>query len=411
MSTAEAADLADAFKRAMAAFMAGRFADAERHCVEVLDADPDDFDVQRLLAALYVRSGRHPEAIMLYDRILARHPDYAEGHHLRAVALGELGRMPEALNDRDAFAAPQRSFPQPQWNGLQSLYDRTILLHAGSSDADAIQFCRFVPQVAARGAQVILEVALPLRDLMTSLSGVSQVIAAGDPLPGFDLHCPLDRLPHAFGTRLETIPTTVPYLRPPAAALPFWKFLLGVAKRPHIGIAWAGNPADENDRHRSIALRAMLRLVDAGATFISLQKELRSGDETLLETRHDVIHVGDTVGDVTDMAGLAMNLDLIITADTSLAHLAGALGRPAWILLPYAPDWRWLLGRDTSPWYAGARLFRQARPGDWDEVIARVKAVLPGFVATIEVRDPVPHPTCSLTGRNFRHDRKPGRDC
>jgi len=393
MSTAEAADLADAFKLAKAAFMAGRFADAERLCVTALSVAPDDFDAQRLLAALCVRRGRHLEALALYDRILTRNPDYAEGHYLRADALGELGRIPEALNNRETSASPQRGFTQPQWHGLESLYDRTILLHAGASDADAIQFCRYVPQVAARGARIILEVAAPLRDLMTSLAGVSQVITTGDPRPGFDLHCRLESLPHAFGARMETIPTTVPYLRPPPAALPFWKFLLGVTARPRIGIAWAGSPTDENDRNRSIALRAMLRLADADAVFVSLQKELRPGDETLLEARPDVIHAADTVGNVADMAALMMNLDLVVTPDTSLAHLAGALGKPVWVLLPHTPDWRWLLGRNTSPWYPSARLFRQARPGDWDEVIARVKTALPDFAATVAGGDPAPPQT------------------
>jgi hypothetical protein len=340
---------------------------------------------------------RFDEAFASFQAAQRIAPDFADAHWNEAMLrllTGELiaGWAKYAWKwKRDTFASPPRNFPQPQWHGLVSLYDRTILLHAGSSDADAIQFCRYVPRVAARGAQVILEVAAPLRNLMTSLSGGSQIITAGDPLPGFDLHCPLDGLPHAFGTRMETIPTTVPYLHPPAAALPFWRFLLGVAKRPRIGITWAGSPTDENDRNRSIMLRTMLRLVDADATFVSLQKELRPGDETLLEAHRDVIHVADTVGDFTDMAALVMILDLIVTADTSLAHLAGALGKPVWILLPYTPDWRWLLGRDTSPWYPSARLFRQARPGDWDDVIARVKTALADFVATIEDGDPMLH--------------------
>jgi len=232
---------------------------------------------------------------------------------------------------------------------------------------------------------------------MASLPGVAQIVVTGEPLPAFDTHCPLISLPHAFGTKLETIPGATPYLRPPADALPTWEALLDTAKGSRIGITWAGNPAHNNDCNRSIGLATMLPLLGVDASFVSLQKELRPGDEALLRDRGDIVHLGDLLADFTDTAALVMSLDLVITADTSLAHLAGALGKPVWILLPFTPDWRWLLDRDTSPWYPSARLFRQTRPEDWDEVIARVKAALPnavGRIAAGEARpdDPTPEP-------------------
>jgi hypothetical protein len=266
------------------------------------------------------------------------------------------------------------------WDGLQSLYDKTILLHAERGYGDAIQFCRYAPQVAARGARVLLEVPAPLRQLMSSLRGVTQIFAAGESLPAFDTHCPLMSLPHAFGTKLETIPSATPYLRAPADAVSVWAQRLGATKRPRIGIAWAGAPSHENDRDRSIALRALLPLIEVDATFVSLQKELRAGDEAALQENAGIVLPGGELRDFTDTAALVANLDLVVTADTSVAHLAGALGKPVWILLPFTPDWRWLIDRNTSRWYPSARLFRQTSPEGWNEVVARVKAALPDVV-------------------------------
>jgi Tfp pilus assembly protein PilF len=359
---------------------------------------------------------RLPEALASYDRAVAIRPDYAEAFNNRGDILNELRRFEEAFASyqkaqeiapdyadahwneavlrlltgdlaagwakyewrwkKPAVASRRRDFPQPQWDGVQSIADKTILLHAEQGHGDAIQFCRYVPQVAARGARVILRVAASLRKLMTSLAGVAQLVAVGEPLPAFDIHCPLLSLPHAFGTKLETIPAATPYLRAPADAVPACELRLGATRRPRIGVAWAGSRTHQNDRNRSIGLGTLLRFLDADATFVSLQKELRAGDEALLRGRDDIVHLGDGLNDFSDTAALMMNLDLMITVDTSLAHLAGALGMPVWILLPFAPDWRWLLDRDTSPWYPSARLFRQSRPDDWDEVIARVKVEL-----------------------------------
>jgi Tfp pilus assembly protein PilF len=394
-----------------------RFADALASYDRALAIRPDYAEAHYNRGITLKHLKRLPEALASYDRAVAIRPGYAEAFNNRGNVLNEARRFDEAFASyrtaqelapdyadahwneallrlltgdlvagfakyewrwkKETVASAQRNFPQPLWDGVQSLDGKTILLHAEQGYGDAIQFCRYVPHVAARGARVILEVAPPLRLLMGSLSGVTQIVAAGEPLSAFEIHCPLLSLPYAFRTDIETIPAATPYLRAPADALPAWKLRLGATGRPRIGIAWAGRRTHENDRNRSIGLGTLLRLLDTGATFVSVQKELRPGDEAVLEGRRDVIHLGGMLSDFADTAALMTSLDLVITVDTSLAHLAGALGKPVWILLPFAPDWRWLLDRTTSPWYPSARLFRQASPGDWDEVIARVKAALP----------------------------------
>jgi hypothetical protein len=240
---------------------------------------------------------------------------------------------------------------------------------------DVIQFCRYVPLVVARGARAILEVAEPLCGLMDSL-GAAQIVATGSRLPTFDLHCPLMSLPLAFGTRLDTIPAAVPYLVPPADAATTWDARLGPRTRPRIGVAWAGNPRQENDRNRSASLAALLPLLDMDATFVSLQKDLRAGDDRVLKAREDIVPAGSTLADFADAAALVSRMDVVVSVDTSIAHLAGALGKPVLVLLCFTPDWRWLLAGDTCPWYPTARLFRQVRPQDWDEPVAQVAAAL-----------------------------------
>jgi len=246
---------------------------------------------------------------------------------------------------------------------------------------DAIHFCRYAPLVAARGARVILDVLWPQQELMRSLAGATQVLARGEPLPDYDLQCTLLSLPLAFGTRLETIPAQTPYLHAAASGADSWNARLGPRKRPRIGIAWSGNPIHHNDRNRSIALRTFLPLL-AGldATFVSLHRDVRPLDAEVLQERSDIVHFGRELKDYADTAALISNLDLVVTVDTSVAHLAGALAKPVWILLPFIPDWRWLLDREDSPWYPTARLFRQDGTRTWDGVIPRVQAALQDYV-------------------------------
>jgi hypothetical protein len=215
---------------------------------------------------------------------------------------------------------------------------------------------------------------------MTTLISGAQIVSRGDPLPDFDMHCPLLSLPLAFGTRLETIPSTALYQRA-LQALAHWDARLASRKhRARIGLAWSGNPATFNDHNRSIGLSSLLSFLDINATFVSLQKDVRPDDATVLRNQSDLLHFGDELETFADTAALISTLDLVISVDTSVAHLAGALAKPVWVMLPFNADWRWLLDREDSPWYPTIRLFRQDETHAWDSVIARVRAALDDFV-------------------------------
>ncbi len=330
---------------------------------------------------------RHNEALASYDRAIAIQPEFPEAHWNAAslrLLTGDFERGWAEYEWRwkyKTMAIARRDFAQPQWRG-EPIEGKTILLHSEQGMGDAIQFCRYVPLVAARGARVILEVDRRLQELMSSLDGTAQVLPAGDALPEFDLHCPLLSLPRAFHTLLETIPAQTPYLRAPPGRLTKWSARLGPKHALRVGLIWSGNPAHHRDQVRSIEFSALAPLLDVDATFFSLQKDARPADAGVLAKRSDVIQIAGELADFSDTAAVMAQLDLIISVDTSTVHLAGALGRPVWILLPYLPDWRWLLDCDTSPWYPTARLFRQDETRHWDSVIPRVQAALSEMIAS-----------------------------
>jgi tetratricopeptide (TPR) repeat protein len=327
------------------------------------------------LAAL----GRLDEAAAACAAALRFEPDYAEGHFNAAMVHLLQGDYEAGWRDyewrwrRAAKDAAPRPFDCPQWDG-GDIAGKTILLHPEQGFGDAIQFCRYVPLVAARGASVVLEVPRPLVRLLSGLP--CRVVPAGTPLPAFDLHCPLMSLPLAFGTRLETVPAALPYLSADPAAVARWQERLGATDLRRVGIVWSGNPKHKNDRNRSLPLDTVARIGRAGCELVSLQKDVRADDACVLAARPDIRSFAHDLSDFADTAALVAAMDLVVTVDTSIAHLAGALGKPVWILLPVAPDWRWMLNREDNPWYPTARLFRQATPGDWDEVIERVTAEL-----------------------------------
>jgi tetratricopeptide (TPR) repeat protein len=334
---------------------------------------------------------RFDEALASYDRAIAVRPDYAEAHYSEAMCrllIGDFRRGWEKHEWRwqsRQLQNVQRNFSRPAWLGSSEIAGKTILLHAEQGLGDTIQFCRYAPLVAARAGRVILEVQSPLRALLSALPGVAQIVSAGDKLPDADCHCPLLSLPLALGP----MPSATPYLRASHAAVMSWNDRLGSAGRPRIGLAWAGSPTHKNDHNRSIALGSFLpALADVEATFVSLQRDMRAGDVAVLQGRPDILHFGDELKDFADTAALISNLDLIISVDTSVAHLAGALGKPVWVLLPVIPDWRWLLDREDSPWYPTARLFRQDDTRGWDNVIARVHAALHGHVRGLQSVQP-----------------------
>ena len=347
---------------------------------------PDDAQALCNRGATLTELKRNEEALSNYDRAVALQPGLPVVHWNQAalrLLTGDFGRgwaEYEWRWKKASMARSMRNFPQPLWLGGDNISAKTILLHSEQGFGDTIQFCRYVPLVVARGARVVLEVEKPLQRLMATLAGTALVVTKGGPLPDFDLQCPLLSLPFAFRTELETIPSSTPYLHAPLQGLTDWETRLGEKRRPRIGLAWSGSVAHERDADRSISLSALLPLLNSDATFVSLQKDVRPADAAVLDQCGDILHFGDAFGDFSDTAAFISKLDLVISVDTSIAHLAGALGKPVWVLLSYIPDWRWLLDRDSSPWYPTARLFRQNDTRTWDSVIMRAREAALKFV-------------------------------
>lgn len=325
---------------------------------------------------------RCEEALESYDRALRIKPDYAEVHwneSLCRLLLGDfdLGwRKYEWRWKQEPSRSAFRSFTQPLWLGEVPLAGKTLLLHAEHGFGDTLQFCRYAPLLAARGARIVLQVPPVLKSLCRTLAGVDTLIDFDESLPPFDFHIPLMSLPLAFGTRLESIPADVPYLHADPERVTAWQALLGPRTRPRIGLVWSGSTAHGNDRNRSLPFAQFACFIDNAAEFICLQNELRNEDANLVRQHSNVGIYNERLKDFADTAALIETLDLVITVDTSVAHLAGALGKPVWILLPFAPDFRWLLERQDSPWYPTARLFRQHHSGQWAPVLAEVRQAL-----------------------------------
>jgi tetratricopeptide (TPR) repeat protein len=360
-----------------------RPAEALASLERALAIDPSHVDALNNRGVVLRELNRPGEALASYDRALSLDPGYAEAHSNRSclrLLLGDFERGWEEFEWRwqtPACAPWRRDFLQPLWHDAESLTGRTILLHAEQGFGDAIQFARYAPLVAARGAEVVLEVPAPLTALFARIEGVSAVVERGEPLAAFDCHCPLLSLPLAFKTGLETIPARIPYLSAGEDRVRAWRQRLSETGMRRIGIAWAGNPSFKGDQTRSIGLaRLSPLLATPGVAFFALQRDLRDGDRDILRSNPHVTPLGDAVEDFGDTAAIMAGLDLVISSDTSVAHLAGALGRPVWVLLQHVADWRWLRDRPDSPWYPSARLFRQPQLDDWESVIRQVTDAL-----------------------------------
>jgi len=276
---------------------------------------------------------------------------------------------------------PLSRFSQPEWEG-EPFVGRTLLVFSDYGIGDAMQLVRYLPMAVARGGKVVLQVQPSLVSLFRDLPGVT-VLARGEALPPFDLQLPMMSLPRVLGTTLDTIPAAIPYLQAEPAKLSRWQRALRHAKGLKVGVVWAGNPQHKGDKFRSLAAEAVLpRLVMPGVQLYSLQKEARPADGAVLASlKTDIADLAPALGDFSDTAAAVAALDLVISVDTSVAHLAGGLGRPVWVLLPYALDWRWLRDREDTPWYPTMRLFRQPAPGDWTSVL---DSVAHDLTATLE---------------------------
>jgi tetratricopeptide (TPR) repeat protein len=327
---------------------------------------------------------RFAEAVAAYDQVLAIDPQRADAHYSAATALLSTGNFQRGLAEYEwrrsrvpGSASVVQPFREPIWLGESPLRDKTLLIHAEQGMGDVIYAVRYVPRLARRGARVVLQVHAALKPLLGGLEGAALVVARGEPLPAFDCQCPVMSLPYAMKTEPATIPAEVPYIEAPADRVSHWRARLPHTTALRVGIVWCGNPAFKEDRRRSLKLAQIEPiLATADVFFISLNPGIGEGERTAVAGRSNVFHLGSELRDFADTAAVIAQLDLVITSDTSVAHLVGAMGRPVWIMLGFAPDWRFAHDREQSSWYPTARLFRQSAPGDWVGVIERVRLEL-----------------------------------
>ena len=351
------------------------------HLRRAVGLDERNFKARYNLADALSKIGKFDDAAAQYERLLALHPDHAKGHFglgMLRLLRGDFVRGWEGYEWRWRTgdpSIPRREFTQPIWDG-QGLNGRTILLYSEQGHGDAIQFIRYLPRVLERGGRVVLECLSGLTPLFIQIPD-AQVVSWGDPLPAFDVRCPLMTLPKVFCTTLQTIPRSVPYLHAPPDRLENWRRLLENDRNLKVGLAWSGNPRHTNDRERSISAELLSPLKDlARISFYSLQKREEPATNAAPPPDLAMRNFTADLHDFADTAALIGNLDLVISVDTAVAHLAGAMGKPVWLLLPFVPDWRWLLDRTDSPWYPTMRLFRQPRRRDWPAVIHQVSVAL-----------------------------------
>ena len=350
-----------------------------------LALDPGSIEALTNRAGVLQELRRFDEALATYDRAVAIAPDNVEAQINRALLLlltGDFARGWPAYEWRRKLASWDAStFAQPEWSD-EDIAGKRLLLHAEQGFGDTIQFARYAALAAARGAEVILAVQASLVPLLGALPGITVVAAGRGQLPAFDLHCPLLSLPRLFGTTLATIPGGVPYIVAPPDRIAAWAPHLP-ADGLRVGLTWSGHPANTRDHERSIPFAHLAPLLAvAGTRFVSLQKDVRAADADALWRSGNIVDLRADLRDFADTAAVVAQLDLVITVDTAVAHLAGAMGKPVWVLLPRVPDFRWLLDRATSPWYPSARLFRKGQVDTWDAVIAGVATELAARAAS-----------------------------
>jgi tetratricopeptide (TPR) repeat protein len=391
---------------------------AFRHALRI---SPHLAEAHSNLATAFTRQERFDEAIQCYREALRLKPNYAAAYFNLATIAQVLGHFDEAAafyeqsfscDAQFAVAHLNRSFlwllranfakgwseyewrwrttgfqrpafDQPRWDGSE-LHGRTILLYAEQGLGDTLQFIRYVPGVRQRGGRAIVQCQAPLQQLLASMPGIEELVPEGASLPAFDVQAPLLSLPGIFNTSLQTLPSAVPYLAADADLVTHWQRRLDALQGFKVGIAWQGNPTFRNDRLRSIPLNQWNRLAQVeGVHLISLQKGPGTEQLAKLRGQFSVVDLGESLDEASgafmDTAAIMMNLDLVISSDSAVPHLAGALGVPVWVALPLAPDWRWLLEREDSPWYPTMRLFRQQRYGNWDDVFERMAEELRRF--------------------------------
>jgi hypothetical protein len=356
----------------------GRLDEAEVSTRRAVELKPDYAEAVSNLGNVRRGQGRLTEARQCYEQALAMKPDLVNVKwNLCLVDLLE-GKYEEGWRGYEVRTERKRNAPRkfdaPLWRG-EELHGERILLHAEQGLGDTLQFLRYVRMVAARGGRVLLDVHGGLRRLAQQLPGTETVTAMGDTLGDFEWQCPLMSLPLAFATTMDTIPAQVPYLKVPEEARQRATARKWPEAGVRVGVVWSGNPKYSDDLARSAPLALVAPALDAeGMELFSLQ--MGAAAERLADVGARMTDLREAIGDMADTAALVEQMDVVISVDTAVAHLAGALGKPVWILLPFAPDWRWLTEREDSPWYPTARLFRQLRQGDWRAVMERVRGEL-----------------------------------
>lgn len=397
----------------------GRYTEALGSYAQALELDPGAAEAHNNAGNALQALGRHEESLAYYDRAIAANPGYLLAHNNRGNALKAIARYRDAIasyrraleidpQNADAHhltgltqlclgeyaqgwqglewrwktpgaAGPPRKLSQPLWHGSEDLRGKSILLQAEQGLGDTIQFARYAPLVAERGATVLLDQYAPLVPLMQGIPGVSRVLAPQDPVPPIDFQCPLLSLPLAFGTTLDTIPPAIPYLTLALEEASSRRAKLGGGGAKLVGLCWRGKPGYVNDAQRSIRFAELAPLWSVpDVRFVSLQKELTDDEHAQALALTHFVHPG---ADFRSTAEMIAALDLVITVDTAWLHWAGSIGKPAWALLDFAPHWAWLTEREDSPWYPSVRLLRQAAPGEWRRPIGTAARMLASLVA------------------------------
>jgi tetratricopeptide (TPR) repeat protein len=400
--------------RAVVLSRLGRHAESEVEGVAALALAPDCAEALNSRGNALIELGRFEEALECFGQAGTLRPDNPKIPYNRGNALRGMGRHAEAVDAFRTATAMDPGFVEPRWNASLSLlatgdftaglpaYEarwqrrnhprprhaaaplwrgediagRTLLLHAEQGLGDTIQMARYASLAAGRSARVVLEAQRPLLPLLHGLPGVAELVAMGDPVPPHDAQCPLMSLPLAFGTDANSIPGGSPYLAADPARVAEWDRLLP-QEGLRLGIVCSGNADHAGDRHRSVPLAAFAPLLGPGVRGFLLQTEIRPADEAALREMPGLTALRQRLTDFGETAAALSAIDLLVSVDTSVAHLGGALGRPVWMLLPPLPDWRWMLDRKDSPWYPGMRLFRRARDEAWSQVVARIAAAMP----------------------------------
>ncbi|MDL2284957.1 tetratricopeptide repeat protein, partial [Oxalobacter sp. OttesenSCG-928-P03] len=354
---------------------------------KAMELVPGDASVYYNYASILVRLKQLDAGIEWYDKAIVANPDFYLAYYSKAFPLMVQGRFEEGLplyefrSKVSTLRMKRPDIPGRLWLGEEPIQGKTILLCHDMGYGDTIQLCRYAKLLSQAGAKVILQIPPALSHLMESLEGVDELFVSDEELtlqtvdrfPPFDVYCPLMSLLLAFKTRLDTIPAEIPYLYADPQKVAAWEKRLGSKTKPRVGLVWSGNADHFNDHNRSIMLAQLLPYLPDNCEYISLQKEVRDIDRIIFSAMTEWKHFGEELDDFADTAALCALMDVVVSVDTSVAHLSGALGRPTWVMLPFFPDWRWLLDRSDSPWYPGMRLYRQGQRGEWGDVFEAVR--------------------------------------